>query len=177
VVRLATLYPGDIGVAIALLLNLVRLDPGQAVYLPAGNLHAYLTGTGIEIMANSDNVIRGGLTAKPVDTAELLRILVFEARPIEVVVPRAQGPEAIYEASAAEFRLSRVSVRASGGPVKLDRRGPEILLCTEGSVTATVRGASPQSLRKGGSAFVPANAPAYVLEGVGTLYRATVGIP
>src|SRR3954462_9831740 len=72
-VSIGVLYPGDIGIVSALLLNLVQLAPGEAVYLPAGNLHAYLQGVGVEIMANSDNVLRGVLTPKHVDPVELVR--------------------------------------------------------------------------------------------------------
>src|SRR6202012_4358237 len=72
-------FPGDVGVALTLLLNYVRLAPGEAIYLPAGNVHAYLRGTGVEIMANSDNVLRCGLTPKHVDVPELLHITDFTA--------------------------------------------------------------------------------------------------
>ncbi len=78
--ELSERYPGDAGVLAALLLNLVVLAPGEALYLPAGNLHAYLSGAGVELMANSDNVLRGGLTSKHVDVAELLRVLDFTPR-------------------------------------------------------------------------------------------------
>lgn len=71
--RLATQYPDQPSVAVTLLLNLVTLDPGQALRLDAGNLHSYLHGTGIELMGASDNVVRGGLTQKHVDVDELLR--------------------------------------------------------------------------------------------------------
>ena len=73
--RLDAMYPGDPSVAVTLLLNLVELEPGQAIRLDAGNLHAYLHGAGIELMGASDNVVRGGLTVKPVDVDDLLRVL------------------------------------------------------------------------------------------------------
>ena len=72
-------FPGDVGAVLVMLLNYVRLDPGEAIYLGAGNVHCYLRGTGVEIMANSDNVLRCGLTPKHVDVAELLRITDFSA--------------------------------------------------------------------------------------------------
>src|SRR5262249_45139466 len=87
--RLAALHPGDIGIVSALLLELVHLEPGEAIYLGAGNLHAYLGGTGVEIMASSDNVLRGGLTKKHVDVPELLRVLDFGAGPAQIRRPRA----------------------------------------------------------------------------------------
>jgi len=172
-VRLAELYPGDVGVVVALLLNLIVLEEGQAVYLSAGHLHAYLGGVGLEIMANSDNVIRGGLTPKHVDVAELLRVVTFAEGPVELVVPRDRGPERIYETPASEFCLSRIAIGSSEFRAA-DRRGAEILLCTEGEVTIS-SGAS-LTLSKGASAFVPAKDGAYDVRGRGTLFRATVGV-
>ena len=84
-------YPGDPGVLVALLLNHVRLAPGEAIWMPAGNLHAYLRGAGVEIMAASDNVLRGGLTPKRVDVPELLRVLRFEVLDEPVLAPGAGG--------------------------------------------------------------------------------------
>src|SRR6202023_1771934 len=75
VLELGERYPGDAGVLAALLLNRMTLKPGEAIFLPAGNLHTYLRGVGIEVMANSDNVLRGGLTAQDVDVPQPLRIL------------------------------------------------------------------------------------------------------
>jgi mannose-6-phosphate isomerase len=80
-------HPGDGGVAVATLLHCVRLQPGQALFLSAGNMHAYLSGVGIEIMANSDNVLRGGLTPKHVDIEELLRVTLAIAAPLPLVLP------------------------------------------------------------------------------------------
>jgi mannose-6-phosphate isomerase len=174
VVRIAAMYPGDIGVMVALLLNQITLDVGQAIYLPAGNLHAYLGGVGLEIMANSDNVIRGGLTPKHVDVAELLRILSFADGPVDVVLPRGDGPERVYETPASEFRLSCITLADSVFRAD-DRRGAEILLCTQG-VASVSHAASPASaLPRGASLFVPANAGPYVVSGAGTVFRAAVG--
>jgi mannose-6-phosphate isomerase len=172
-VRLAELYPGDIGVVVALLLNLLVLEEGQAVYLSAGYLHAYLGGVGLEIMANSDNVIRGGLTPKHVDVAELLRIVTFADGPVELVVPRDHGPERVYETPASEFCLSRIAVGPPGFRAD-ERRGAEILLCTDGEVTIQAR--ASLTLRKGASLFVSARDGAYEVAGQGTLFRATVGL-
>lgn len=168
-VRLASLYPGDIGIVSALLLELVHLEPGEAVYLGAGNLHAYLDGTGVEIMASSDNVLRGGLTKKHVDVAELLRVLDFAGGPASVIRPRAVDEhEAVYETPAREFRLSRIQV---AGPVPRPVKGPEILLATEGSVRA-----DDVPVPKGSSVFVPATTGGYTLRGEGTVYRATTNV-
>ena len=133
--ELGRLYPQDIGILGALLLNLITLQPGEALYLDAGNLHAYLEGTGVELMANSDNVLRGGLTPKHVDVAQLLTVLNFTDGPPRVLHPGG-GPEAVYETPAPEFRLSRVEVRKE--PIALPSLGAQVLLVVEGEVTVEV---------------------------------------
>lgn len=158
-------YPGDVGVIGALLLNLLVLAPGEALALGAGNLHTYLEGTGVELMANSDNVLRGGLTPKHVDVPELLSVLDFTDGPARVVTPRG-APEAVYPTPFPDFRLSRVDVR---GAVTLPRLGPDVLLCTEGTVRA-----NGLELTRGASAFSPFSDGPLTLEGQGTLFRATV---
>jgi len=173
--RLGAAYPGDIGIVIALLLNLVVLQEGQAIYLPAGNLHAYLHGVGVEIMANSDNVLRGGLTPKHVDVPELLRVLTFTTGPVLVLTPRIEGLEQVYDTPAAEFRLSRIDLDAARAFRAEGRRGPEILLCLSGTVTAHAAAGVSEELRKGDSIFVPANSGSYDLSGAGSVFRASVG--
>lgn len=155
ILRLAELHPGDPGVVAALLLNLIRLEPGEALYMPFGNLHAYLGGCGVEIMANSYNVLRGGLTPKHVDVLELQRGLDHSAGPIAVVTPKqVSDHEAVYDTTATDFRLSRIGVRA-GAAVAVNDHGPQILLCLEGHVTLDADG-STLALTKGQSAFIPA---------------------
>ncbi|MGW3252554.1 mannose-6-phosphate isomerase, class I [Streptomyces fungicidicus] len=162
-------YPGDPGVIAAMLLNHVRLQPGEALFLGAGVPHAYLDGLGVEIMANSDNVLRCGLTPKHVDVPELLRIVRFEAGDPGVLRPEA-GPdgEEVYETPIDEFRLSRYVLPAGGTAHDLTLTTPQILLCTAGSVRAGEHELSP-----GASVFVPAGENAEV-SGTGTLFRATV---
>ncbi|NNE73823.1 MAG: mannose-6-phosphate isomerase, class I [Acidimicrobiales bacterium] len=104
--RLAGKYPGDPGVAVALLMNLVTLAPGQALFLGAGNLHAYLDGVGIEIMASSDNVLRGGLTQKHIAIDDLLEVV--DCSPFDVPIQTAVGPVHTFEAPIDEFALTRV---------------------------------------------------------------------
>lgn len=163
---LAERYPGDAGVIGALLLNLVELKPGQALALGAGNLHAYLEGTGIELMANSDNVLRGGLTPKHVDVAELVHVLDFAEGPATVLEPRG-APEAVYVTPFPDFRLSRLV--PAGAAVTLERWGPELWLCVDGQVE--LNGAP---LPRGASAFSPfADGPTTV-SGTGTAFRATI---
>ncbi len=131
VLELSERYPGDAGVLAALLLNRVTIEPGEALYLPAGNLHAYLNGAGIELMANSDNVLRGGLTPKHVDVPELLRVLDFRATPPPIVVGKPDGDWVRYDTPAEEFLLRRFE-GAPGSPVPVPDGGPRILLCTAG---------------------------------------------
>src|SRR5450432_2699770 len=139
-VRVGVLYPGDIGIVSALLLNLVQLSPGEAIYLPAGNLHAYLSGVGMEIMANSDNVLRGGLTPKHVDPAELLRVLDFHAGPVGVLQGEARGSARVYQTPAAEFELQSFEVRPTEAPQVTERRGPEIVFCEQGQLALECAG-------------------------------------
>jgi mannose-6-phosphate isomerase len=162
-------YPGDPGVIAAMLLNHVRLQPGEALFLGAGIPHAYLEGLGVEIMANSDNVLRCGLTPKHVDVPELLRVVRFEAGDPGVLRPEAAPDgEEVYETPIDEFRLSRYVLPESTAPHDLTRPTPQILLCTAGSVRADGITLSP-----GESVFVPAGEKAEV-SGPGTVFRATV---
>jgi mannose-6-phosphate isomerase len=173
--RLGALYPGDIGVVLALLLNLVELAPGQAIYLPAGNLHAYLQGVGIEIMANSDNVLRGGLTPKHVDPPELLRVLTFADHPAPILLPLGSAPEQTYETPADEFRLSRIELGDGATFHTGSRVGAEILFCVAGRLVARSDAAEPHEFAQGTAMFVPAVDGAYELAGEGTAFRAAVG--
>lgn len=166
-VLLNKLYPGDIGVVSALLLNYLELQPGQAIYLPAGNLHAYLGGLAVEVMASSDNVLRGGLTPKHVDVPELLAVLDFRPAEVAVLEPEPSDGEEVYRTPAAEFRLSRFVLQ--GRSLQPTRRGAEILVCTEGKVTVGSLEVKPTD-----SVFVPASDGLYGLAGTGVVYRATV---
>lgn len=162
-------YPGDPGVIAAMLLNHVRLQPGEALFLGAGIPHAYLNGLGVEIMANSDNVLRCGLTPKHVDVPELLRIVRFEASDPGVLRPEASPDgEEVYETPIDEFRLSRYVLPEGGTTHDLTRATPQILLCTAGSVRA-----GEYELAPGQSVFVSAGEQAEVT-GAGTIFRATV---
>ncbi|WP_437565474.1 mannose-6-phosphate isomerase, class I [Sorangium sp. So ce542] len=174
--RLHELYPGDVGVVIALLLNDVHLEPGDALYLPPRRLHAYVQGVGIEIMASSDNVLRGGLTPKHVNVGELLRVLDFSPWRVEPVAPRRAGAESIYDTPAPEFRLSRIELDAASSWRTDDRRGPEIVLCTRGQASLVDARGAAQGLRQGGSIFVPFASGSYAIEGEGQFFRATVGL-
>lgn len=155
---LATSWPGDPGIVVSLLMHRVTLGAGQAMYLPAGNIHAYLDGLGIELMAPSDNVLRGGLTPKHVDVPELLRVLDFTAYPAPVLEPeRIAGGVDRFAPDGVGFALLRVD--GDGRPAGLSTGGvaplvgPSIAICTEGVVTL-VGAQSATLLRKGESCFI-----------------------
>ncbi|MFS2074915.1 mannose-6-phosphate isomerase, class I [Curtobacterium sp. CT11-133] len=155
---LGTSYPGDPGIVVSLLMHRVTLAAGEAMYLPAGNIHAYLNGLGIELMAPSDNVLRGGLTPKHVDVPELLHVLDFTAYPAPVLAPEsvAAGVER-FAPDGVGFALLRVTGDgrpvglASGGVAPL--RGPSIAICTAGAVTL-VGAQSATLLRQGESCYI-----------------------
>lgn len=167
-------FPGDTGLLAALLLNHVRLQPGEALYLGAGIPHAYLHGLGVEILANSDNVLRGGLTPKHVDVPQLLHVVKFESGRPDILRPVADADgEQLYPVPIDEFRLSRYLLGAE--PRRVDGRAPQILLCTEGSVELTAADGSTLTLASGESAFLPATGAGTELAGPGaTVFRATV---
>lgn len=169
-------YPADIGIFSPVLLNLICLKPGQAMYLRAGELHAYIDGVGIEIMANSDNVLRGGLTPKHVDVPELLKVLNFEEREVDILIPEeSNNYESIYSSSAEEFILSVISVKEGiiyNSPLD---RSVEILLCTEGNATVFDSGENDKiDIAGGRSVIIPAIVEKYSIEGNATLYKAAV---
>jgi mannose-6-phosphate isomerase len=169
---LAETYPGDPGVVISLMCNHLKLSPGEAVFLPAGNLHAYLSGAGVEVMAGSDNVLRGGLTGKHVDLAALIEVLDFTDGRVPVIHP-VLGPGGLrYPVPVDDFDLTRCELDAQSGA--LTTRGPQVLLCTEGTVVlASADG--ELTLQQGGAAFVPAGTPV-TASGPAVLYRATTNL-
>lgn len=158
--ELGEMYPNDPGVLGSLLLNRVRLQPGEGLYLPAGNLHAYLDGTGVEIMANSDNVLRGGLTSKHIDVPELLRVLDFTPVDVPDLIPaiRTVGAERIYLTPAPEFRLSRVELDGTGmtqpSSISFDMPGPQILAVLSGTIEVRPAGGAPLAVTAGRAAWL-----------------------
>ncbi len=167
---LAAEYRGDPGIAISVLLNHVRLSAGEALYLPAGNIHAYLRGIGIELMASSDNVLRGGLTPKHVDVAELMSVLDFGSMPVPYLHPDRQPGLDLYRPEEAPLALARVT-----GPVELQPDGPAIVLCANGPVTVTGSLAS-QVLGRGESTLVTADEGALRFDGTGDVWVAAAGL-
>jgi mannose-6-phosphate isomerase len=171
--RLNELYPGDPGVVIALLMNHVVLAPGEALYLPAGNIHAYLAGLGVEIMANSDNVLRGGLTPKHIDVAELARVLNFEAEPVPLVKPKELARGLIsYETAADDFELYRATLSSANLLAEINLAKPSVLLCTAGVVSVTNSLGERLELARGEAAYMSEDARHFSLAGSGELFIA-----
>jgi mannose-6-phosphate isomerase len=154
VVREARNHPGDPGLMAMLLMRHALLAPGQAVFLPAGGLHTYLRGTGVEVLANSDNVIRAGLTSKHVDVPELLKLLdPAAAVPVLSPVPLGEGI-GCFDTPAPEFRLYIADLAERA--VTLPGAGPRIVLCTTGSALLRSGSGEAVKLARGESCFAPA---------------------
>jgi mannose-6-phosphate isomerase len=155
-VRVAADHPGDLGVVALLLMRHEILPPGRAVFMPAGGLHAYLRGTGIELLANSDNVVRSGLTGKHVDVPELLKLL-DPAVSVPVLAPRVLTDGITwFDTPAPEFRLYVIDLPASSGPaLALPGIGPRIVLCLDGACTLSAAPGPVLDLTRGESCFIP----------------------
>jgi len=164
--RVARDFPGDIGIAEALLLNFVRLVPGEAIFLAAGNVHSYLSGMGVEIMANSDNVLRCGFTQKHVDVAELLRITDFT----ELAEPRWPAVDGAFHVPVPDFTLSVVD-----GAARLADPVPRIVLPIEAPVRIEAERAVVE-LDRGRAAFVAADEAAVNVRGTGRIFVASTGL-
>ncbi|MBB1245143.1 mannose-6-phosphate isomerase, class I [Streptomyces durbertensis] len=171
-------FPGDPGFLAALLLNHVRLNPGEAMYLGAGVPHAYLSGLGVELMATSDNVLRCGFTPKHVDVPELLRVVRFEPGDPAVLRPEPDEPdvEEVYSTPVSEFRLSRYALAPGSTPARPSGGRPQILLCTAGSLLLSEsRGGGELTLERGQSVYLNASDQVEI-SGEGTVFRATVSL-
>ncbi|PRB15126.1 mannose-6-phosphate isomerase, class I [Microbacterium sp. MYb62] len=170
----AQTYPGDPGVVVALLMNHVVLHRGEGVFLRAGLLHAYLSGLGVEIMAASDNVLRGGLTPKRIDVPELLAIL--DTTPGEVPVLRPSRDEAVtpYPVPVPDFSLRRIVV-IDGAPVTCEVTGPTMVLATGGEVSVATTGGEAIAVAIGTAAFVGADEPSFTVAGAGEVFVAAPG--
>jgi mannose-6-phosphate isomerase len=156
VISLNEKYPGDPGVLISLLLNRISLQPGEAVYLPAGNVHAYLHGLGVEVMASSDNVLRGGLTPKFIDVPELLRTIDFQPVAVPMLpADRTVLDQELFRPPFEEFQLQRIELAPDAGPVPLAQSGAAVVIVVAGDIYLD----SPKGdlrLSRGGSAFLAA---------------------
>lgn len=164
VARMAEDHPGDVGAVASLLLHHATLAPGEGLYMPAAGPHAYLRGAGIEIMANSDNVLRAGLTHKHIDVPELLRII---DPTVQVPVLRPEPDEhgiRTYHAPVPEFRLYLADLNVRAVPVP--GTGPRIVFVASGEVSLTSDG-KHLALDQGEAAFLPAGTQARFEAGPG----------
>ncbi|MFM4743931.1 mannose-6-phosphate isomerase, class I [Aeromonas dhakensis] len=169
ITNLAAQYPGDVGLFSPLLLNVVTLQPGQAMYLDACTPHAYVRGTGLEIMANSDNVLRAGLTPKYIDVAELLDCTRCLPKPDDQILlaPRQEGAVQHFEVPVPDFTFSVYPA----GEHQLTTASAEILFAIDEAVILK-RGDDTLRLEKGQSAFIPAATGRYQLLAEGRVARA-----
>jgi len=169
----AEMNPGDPGVVVALLMNHVVLRRGEAVFLRAGLLHAYLSGLGVEIMAASDNVLRGGLTPKRIDVDELLAILDTTPGEVPVLRPAGDEPVTAYPVPVPDFALTRIEL--AGAPVTVEVSGPTMVLATAGSVTVTSAAGEELAVAVGAVAFAGAGETTLTLSGHGEAFVAGPG--
>jgi mannose-6-phosphate isomerase len=172
--RLNLLYPGDPGVVLALLMNHVFLEPGEALFLPAGNIHAYLSGLGVELMAASDNVLRGGLTPKHVDIDELERVVDFTPGRIPLVVTREISSGLIqYQCNTDDFLLYKLEPSGERLMADLSLPSEAVILCTAGEIAISNSLEERVVLRRGEAAFMSADAKFFSILGSGTAFLAT----
>lgn len=173
VARLGRDFPADVGVVFALLMNHLHLDPFDLAFVPEGMVHSYLVGSGLEVMGNSDNVVRGGLTIKPTHLDELLQVVDFEPGLPKVV--RADGGAAgSYDIPSDAFALDVIDIRGDSATHHASE-GPEIIVTLDGAVDAhhdSEEAALP--LSRGAAAFVAAGTGRYRLAGEGRIARITL---
>jgi mannose-6-phosphate isomerase len=172
--RLNLLYPGDPGVMIAMMMNHVYLEPGEALFLPAGNIHAYLSGLGIELMAASDNVLRGGLTPKHIDVDELERVVDFTPGPVALVKPKELTAGLVeYPCNTDDFLLYRAEPSGERLMADLNLPGEALILCTAGEIAVSTSQEERLVLKRGEAAYMSADAKFFSLSGAGTAFLAT----
>ncbi|GAK82594.1 mannose-6-phosphate isomerase [Vibrio ponticus] len=171
IVELETQYPGNIGLFVPLTLNIITLEPGQAMFLDAETPHAYIKGTGLEIMANSDNVLRAGLTPKYMDIEELVACTIFEEKPFDTLLlePNVNDEVLEYPIPVEDFKFAIIP-SSTARTIEID--SAEILLPLDGTMTLTHSNGQRCVIEKGQSVFIPAYAKHYTLECQGRVARA-----
>jgi len=173
IAKLAAIYPKDMGVYSPLFLNIVKLKPAEAIFINAGVLHSYLSGCGVEVMANSDNVLRGGLTSKKIDIPELLRILNFDYNGLKRISPTIDNYEQIYKTPAVEFQLSKITIKNKQIHENSKMVSAEIILFIEGSGVIKWSGSSLE-VKQGDSVFIPFAITNYEIVGNLEFFRVIV---
>jgi mannose-6-phosphate isomerase len=170
VVDLLDKYPGETGALVSLLLNFIQIAPGEAIYLPAGNLHAYLSGLGLEVMAASDNVIRGGLTSKHIDRAELRNITDFSELAEPKVSPKKLAEGLVeYPVAASEFRVYRAQITGTNMLADIDLPAAAVIVCVSGEIAVGTSLEEREVLKKGEVVFV-SEAKKFSLSGSGDAF-------
>ena len=171
IITLSEQYPGDIGLFTPLILNVLTLEPGEAMYLDARTPHAYLSGTGLEIMANSDNVLRAGLTPKHIDVTELALCTLFEEKPVETLklTPIQNGECITFPVPVPDFKFSVYSAPLNelNSPI-----GAEILLPLDDELVLSHRSGETLTVKKGRSVFIPAYVDEYSFSSKGRVAKA-----
>jgi mannose-6-phosphate isomerase len=183
-VQFARMYPEDPSIIAPLYLNVIELKPGEAIFLSAGILHAYVHGLGMELMANSDNVLRGGLTSKYIDAEELKKVLMFKPFMPEILKPADESAsiydrsEYVYKTECKDFELKYVQNKS--GSVNYINASPSIIFVTRGNLTMHDAETNKKLiLHRGESAFAaPTNSSGKImLSGDFEMYAASTGIP
>lgn len=173
IIRLYDMYSYDLGVIAPLYLNIYELKPGEACFISSQTLHSYLEGIGIELMANSDNVIRGGLTNKYVDIKELLKIIIFKESKIQKLKPTTKiKNEVIYKSLSEEFQLSYIELNDEFY-IGQKNRNVEIFFCLDGGGYIKINKSKKYEFTKGDSFCVPSSIKEYEISGKGIIYKAT----
>lgn len=171
ILDLSTQYPGDVGLFAPLLLNVITLQPGEAMFLSARTPHAYIKGTGLEIMANSDNVLRAGLTPKHMDVEELVKCTDFVPKPFNSLVlePNANGCQSLYPVPVADFSFSILN---QPNNEVVEANSAEILMAIDADLTLVSDNGETLTAAKGQSVFVPAYVGHYRIQSAGRVARA-----
>ncbi|KAF8495596.1 mannose-6-phosphate isomerase [Gautieria morchelliformis] len=156
-------FPGDIGVFCVYLLNVVKLQPGEAIFLGAGEPHAYVAGDIVETMATSDNVLRAGLTPKTRDVPNLVSSLTYHASPPSAHIvtpapfPRASESTKLYNPPVPEFAVLLTHISQGNTETHDTLQGPSLLIVTQGKGRAVWPGGDPLPLNEGSVVFVGAD--------------------
>lgn len=174
ILDLAEQYPNDVGLFAPLLLNVITLKPGEAMFLSARTPHAYIKGTGLEIMANSDNVLRAGLTPKHIDVEELVKCTDFIPKPMSTLLTHAEikGCEHQFPVPVQDFKFS---VFQKPKKQQVEMTSAEILMPIDANVTLLAESGETLVLSKGQSVFIPAYVGNYTINCGGRVARAFNG--
>lgn len=175
ILKLHDEYPDDIGILSPAYLNLVKLKPGEGMFLDSCVLHAYLHGLGVELMANSDNVLRGGLTPKHIDLDELFRVVKFDPHDPDIQEPLDVMPDMdVYTTDTDEFELSIIKLKDDKEGMLYLSDGIEIFICIDGDAIITDTNSDTTHISKGVSVVIPAAVDDYHIKGTATIFKASV---